>query len=242
LQTVEAEVERIADSLRTLLDDWCTKARREDKAVLWSTRLADRLGLAGACEKWLGIAWAALGARTGDATHERQRRLGLMREAYAASRRQYGEALSNQPNSTWLMTQYLSMDAVLSMYEESDKNTRHRDPLNIEAASWWHIAYRLAEAEANRAQGRDNTYSLATLAELCLLASVYADDSKQPTIESLRHYLSPLRARAQVDRIPVVATRRQLKRYARNWENAKWSTLARKALEVLAEEIEAGVE
>ena len=115
---------------------------------------AERLGMSAASEKRIGNLFRA------DKDEDRARR------AYETACEFYRRALDAEPFNHWVITQYLSMTAVLAPENVGDA-------LVADYGAWWAAARQIADWDLRKATGEKQAWALATLAELELLGSIY---------------------------------------------------------------------
>jgi len=177
---------------------------------------AERLGMSAASEKRIGNLFPGESDRA--------------RKAYESAREFYRRALDAEPFNHWVITQYLSMTAVLA----ADLDV---SGLASKYGAWWTAARQLSEWDLRNATGEKRAWALATLAELELLGSVYAGvvfDAESATreIQNFCHGILDV-----VDRqaFPIFSSCRQFKRYAEIWPREQWKDLAAAAIAVLGD-------
>jgi hypothetical protein len=203
--TASTEVNRLYESIRGDLEKW----REALPPTAPNTERAERLGISGASEKRIGNLFRA------DKDEERARK------AYETACEFYRRALDAEPFNHWVITQYLSMTAVLAPDDVADG-------LVVQYGALWSATRHIAELELRKATGEKQAWALATLAELELLGSMYAGKSFDPkkartVIES---FCCRIYDAVDRDAFPVFSTRRQFKRYLENWPRQEWKDLA----------------
>jgi hypothetical protein len=205
-----AEQEAVYEDIRRHVEQWL-------KALPATASAADRA-------ERLGM-WAATEKRIGNLTRD----VRDARRAYERSRDVYERALQAQPGNHWVVTQFLSMTAVLD--DKGDDGHLAR-----EYGSWWNAARQIAEWDAQTATGEKKAWALGTLAELELLGVVYARafDAAQAKAEIVR-LCRELCAVVGRDAFPVSSTRRQFLRYQQQWQRDRWDDLAKAAVDALPE-------
>ena len=211
-----AELKSLYDSIRQdlamWLDDLPPTASKQERA--------ERLGMSGASEKRIGILYR----REGDKQKEEERK------AYVASCDYYRRALAADPVNHWVMTQYLSMRAVLAGKEGQKSLAR-------EYRDWWITARQIALWELPSTTGVDKAWAHGTLAELEMLAPIYSL-GKMDRKEVKRRIVEHCRAICDLaikDSFPVYSTRRQFQRYLDVWKREEWQDLAAAAVEALSQ-------
>jgi hypothetical protein len=202
------EVKALYDSIRQRLERWCAEPASDGER-------SERLGMWAAMEKRIGLLSEPGGAR---AQYERARDF-------------YRRALDANPVNHWVITQFLSMLAILA--EPKDYGTLAHGFRND-----WVAARQIASWELRGATGEKQAWALGTLAELELLGSVFAGGSFDP--ESSKAEIRRLCVRiceaVTDDAFPVFSTRRQFGRYLEHWRQDIWTDLAEVACEALPDE------
>lgn len=225
---VEAELEQLGRRIRRDMDSWC----REQAAQRDPRERAERLGMAAASEKRIAIVHAHRSKEAGDKDDR------ASREAYRKSRRLYKAALKAEPTNHWVLTQFLSMAATPALAGSSDDLER----LRRDYGNWWRVARQLAHWQLDSAAAGERVWAHGTLAELELLAAVYADDFGDDQKEAARRivaeHCSELCRLSTTDDFPVQSTRRQFQRYVEHWKQDCWQRLAEAAVEALDRAIE----
>ncbi|MFA7241918.1 MAG: CHAT domain-containing protein [Sulfuricellaceae bacterium] len=215
------ELEAISKDTRATLASW-----RSDPTEAPEQRLkpaaALRLGMSGASEKRLGIAYQAAGEKEADP----KKKAALQEKAmfsYRNSCDYYCQAIEADSSSTWPLTQYLSMNAVLA----SKKDEHECTPFGIPPEDWWFIATRLAKSEADTPRG---AFALTDLVELGLLGCIYDHSiNKENTRQQIDGYVNKILQLDHNDPIPRTALFRQLGRYKNSWPNKLWDDLVNEA-------------
>lgn len=199
------ELDAISKDIRATLASWCDDLTESPEQRL-KPATALRFGMSGASEKRLGIAYQAAGNKDE----------ALI--AYKNSRDYYCLAIEADSSSTWPLTQYLSMNAVLATSGEHG-----RTPFGIPPEDWWFIATRLARSETNTPRG---AFALTDLVELSLLGCFYAQPcNHEATFLQIKGYVEKILQFEHKDRIPRTALLRQLRRYQSFWQNELWDEL-----------------
>jgi len=209
-----AELKPLYDSIRGDLARWLeelpSSAPKQERA--------ERLGMSGASEKRIGI----LFNREGD--HEQEKK------AYVAACDHYRRALAADPVNHWVMTQYLSMRAVLAGKEGPKSLAR-------EYGDWWVTARQIALWELPSATEENRAWAHGTLAELEMLGAIYTG-GKLAKKEVKRRIIEHCRAICDLavkDPFPVHSTRRQFQRYLDFWKRDEWQDLAAAAVVALSQ-------
>jgi hypothetical protein len=227
----ETEIAALIKAIRETLDWW-----RDGRAAGESDMaMAERLGIGGASEKRIGIAYARLAEKATD--HERKKEMAKNRaSAYQKSCDYYDQAVDKAPGNHWLVAQYLSM-RVVSDPEGASKHLEDDD------SHWWHVARNICNTLATVASGEARYWAYSSLAELELLGTVYGGaDYKGPEnlIRVKERIMDCCRQLVQLcgaDGFGVQATIRQFRRYRLDsWKlRPEWETLAAAALQALGD-------
>ena len=209
------ELKSLCKSIRADLKKW-----REELEVFASPKkISERLGVSAASEKRIGIA-----------CHLAEKK-DLCIEAYEASRDFYRKALEAEPCNHWVITQYLSIVAILELKDDTTNFTK-------EYGWTWVAACQMAEWQYNKSTGEERVWALGTLAELTLLGSVYsvtADFNHKQVKTEIKRYCNEMLKLLGSDTFPIFSTKRQFKRYVNYWENPIWNDLAKEALKALGD-------
>jgi len=200
----------IRDDLARWLDELPSSAPKQERA--------ERLGMSGASEKRIGI----LFNREGNYEQEKK--------AYVAACDHYRRALAADPVNHWVMTQYLSMRAVLAGKEGQKSLAR-------EYGDWWITARQIALWELPSASEENRAWAHGTLAEIEMLGAIYTE-GRLDRKEVKRRIIEHCRAICDLavkDPFPVRSTRRQFQRYLDFWKREEWQELAAAAVEALSQ-------
>lgn len=218
------ELEAICKDTRAILAGWCDDPTEPpEQHPKPATSL--RLGMSGAVEKRLGIAYQAAGKKENVPDKKKTLEENSL-AAYKSSRDYYCEAIEADPSSTWPLTQYLSINAVLPQDGEYK-----RTPFGIPPEDWWFIATRVARSNVNTSRG---AFALTDLVELSLLGCFYDQHCEQETIrQQIEGYVEKILQLEHKDRIPRKALQRQLGRYRNSWKNGSWDKLVEDAVNIL---------
>ncbi len=204
------ELEAISKSTRRTLTIWYNDLA-DDPAQRLKPAKALRLCMSGASEKRLGVAY-----RRADKEKEAT-------DAFRRGRDHYCRAIEADSSSTWPITQYLYMNALLPQEGE-----QARVPFGIPAKDWWFIATRLAQSEEDTVRG---SYALTDMVELSLLGCLYAPPcDTQKVRDEIDHYIAKIIQREHENPIPRKALRHQLERYQHSRNNQLWDELVRYAI------------
>ncbi len=211
------EIETLCTSIRGDLKKW----RSEINATIGIKEKADRLGVSAASEKRIGIGYALAGGQY----------QAKSKEAYGFSRDFYREALETEPSNHWVITQYLSIMAILGKDDETEIHN-----LGKEFGWSWIAAKQIAQWHCTQSTGEVRAYAFGTLAELILLAPIYATTAKMRTSElkaEISRCCKEMRELLDEDDFPIFSTRRQFRRYLTFWSNPYWNELAETAIKSL---------
>jgi hypothetical protein len=141
--------------------------------------------------------------------------------AWRQSRDWYRKAMELEPANHWVLTQYLSLCAIL---EEP------ADP------AWWIVARQIAQSQLQRDSAADRAWAFGTLAELDLLGTVYAKGEDADPLRIRQRVVetcSQIRNLTGSDSFHVSSTRRQFQRYLEWWDRTEWREVARAAVNAL---------
>ena len=141
--------------------------------------------------------------------------------AWRESRDWYRKAMEVEPANHWVLTQYLSLCAIL------DEPADH---------VWWIVARQLAKSQLQRDSAADRAWAFGTLAELDLLGTVYSKDEDADSVsiqERVVEACSQIRNLTGSDSFHVSSTRRQFQRYLEWWDRNEWREVARAAIDAL---------
>ncbi len=229
-----AEFDQLAEAIRAEHESWIERSARRLETAAKAERLqqarahAEALGMRGASEKRIAIAWAGR-ARGGADPQAAECAL----QAYRASRDAYRQALETDPTNHWAATQFLSVCSTPALLPEGGEAA-----LRERYGDWWRAARQVAEWQLRGSAGEARAWALGTLAELDLLGSVYqgrgykAGEAAQRVAESCRQIVESVGPQA----FAVSSTRRQFQRYLKNWPHARWQRLAEAAVQALTPE------
>lgn len=207
-QANSPEVEALLGSIRQELASWCAEPASDRER-------SERLGMCAATEKRIGT---LKGARAARAEYERARDF-------------YRQALDANPVNHWVITQHLSMLAVLA-------ESKNYGALAKDFGNDWVAARQIAIWELRGATGEKEAWALGTLAELELLGSVFAGDAFDPqkSKREIKRLCGRICEAVTDDAFPVFSTRRQFDRYLKDWQQDVWTDLATVACESLPDE------
>ncbi len=211
----KGELKSHLDAIRSALSAWI------GELTLAHARLqrAERLGIRGASEKRIAIAYALAGDESEG------------KRAYQRALAAYEEAHQADPLNHWVLTQWLAM-AVLPQLDPDGTAAAKKNYAS------WVAARQLAIWQLDHAKGIDRIWAHCTLAELELLGAVYDASNFDPkaarqTIFNLCQYI---RTAAPADAFPRFSTLRQFRRYARHWQREGWKDCVADAIAALQEE------
>ena len=201
------KLENIYGVIRQELQKWCDSAPKDAP-----NEQANRLGMSAASEKRIGNLFHSLNQQD------------KAKAAYQKACELYKRGFEAYPVNHWVVTQYLSMIAVLRQSE-----------LVADYGSWWKATRQVAEWQLRDARGEERAWALGTLLELELLGVVYAGSEFNEAAAKGRiaQFCRELRDVAGRDSFPVFSTRRQFFRYRNTWSNESWNGLAEYAMECL---------
>ena len=202
------KLERIYEIIRHDLQQW----RDGAPSSVGPKEKAERLGMSAASEKRIGNLFQNL----------RDHNKAIA--AYHNACDFYKRALEADPVNHWVVTQYLSMMAVLN-----------EGSLAIDYGEWWKATRQIAEWQLRTATGDNRAWALGTLAELELLGVVYggSDFDTKAAKERIGDFCREIVDVMGKDSCPVSSTRRQFVRYRDTWSNSLWNGLAEYAIECL---------
>ncbi len=227
------EFDQLAEAIRAEHAGWIGRSARRLETASKADRPqharshAEALGMRGASEKRIAIAWAER-ARDGNAQAAEH-----ALQAYRASRDAYRQALETDPTNHWVATQFLSVCTTPALLPEGGEAA-----LRERYGDWWVAARQVAEWQLRGSSGEARAWALGTLAELDLLGSVYQargfkiGEATQRVAERCRQIVDSVGAQA----FAVASTERQFQRYLKNWPHARWKRLAEAAVQALTPE------
>lgn len=212
------ELAALCASVREDLKNW----REESHAIVSAKDKAQRLGISAASEKRIGIAYALA------------EDLPLAQKAYEACRDFYRDAWEIDPCNYWVITQYLSIIAILNREDNGPvlKELAHKYGI------LWNAARQIVQWQIRKSSGDERAYALSTLAELSLLGVVYGgQDSDPEALETeIKQHCREMLNELCADAFPIFSTRRQFRRYLKDWGTPLWASLAQAALDALGDE------
>jgi hypothetical protein len=151
-------------------------------------------------------------------------------EALTRARDLYHKAFSEDWTNHWVLTQFLSLNAVHA--------TRAGEDLAL--SDWWTVARSIARQQCRDTDRVSKAWAFATLAEIELLGFAFGNYSVGQAAEVAARIAQYCRTIAEIvgeDSLHVRATRRQFERYIRWWSADKplWQQIAAVALQALPE-------
>jgi hypothetical protein len=213
------ELEAICKDTRAILASWCNDLA-DDPAQRLKPATALRLCMSGASEKRLGVAYLAAG------------RKDEAMSAFKNGQDYYCSAIEADSSSTWPITQYLFMYALLPA-----DGKQGRLPFGIPAKDWWFIATRMAQCEVDTARG---AFALTDMVELSLLGCFYDQPCNQKEIlDKIDNYIKQIIQLEHKNPIHRRALLHQLGRYQYSANNELWDDLVKKAIAKLSPETQA---
>jgi len=219
----DKELTNLYDDIRYELEQWQSSltahSSRQERAKV--------LGIRAASEKRIGNLCI------------RQGNIQEATEAYQNACDFYKQALLVEPTNHWVITQYLSMRAVLINTEAE------AELLAKELKNWWIAVKQTALWQYTSASSMDKIWALATRAELELLGATYDENYQRSKTKKeltrLCKELLDLIQSADLNTFPIFSSCRQFKRYRDDWSDdepgyrKEWGLLAKTAIEALGE-------
>ncbi len=213
-ETGRDALNQLYESIRADLETW----RESLPASAPGSDRAERLGMSAASEKRIGNLFRA--------SKERDK----ARKAYEKACEFYRRALEAEPFNHWVITQYLSMSAVLAPDNIGEGLVK-------DYSGWWSAARQITDWDLRKASGDKRAWALATSAELELLGSIYGGKAfkREDARNEIRRFCREMHEAVDRDAFPVFSTRRQFRRYVDDWPRQEWKDLAKAALEALGD-------
>jgi hypothetical protein len=185
---------------------------------------AERIGLHAAAEKRIALL-VREHAPAGDSRRQAERESD---EALTRARDLYHKAFSEDWSNHWVLTQFLSLNAVHA--------TRSGEDLAL--SDWWTVARSIALQQCRDTDAVSKAWAYSTLAEIELLGFAFGNYSAGQVAEVTTRVAQHCRAIAEImgeDSFHVRATRRQFERYARWWsaDRPQWQAITAAALQAL---------
>jgi CHAT domain len=211
------ELAALCASVREDLKNW----RAELHAGVSTQDRAKRLGISAACEKRIGIAYTLA------------EDLPLAQKAYEACRDFYRDAWDIDPCNHWVITQYLSIIAILNREDDGPMLKELARKYGIV----WNAARQIVDWQIRKTSGDERAYALSTFAELSLLGAVYGGQSVDPEMleADITYYCKEMLNELCAEAFPIISTRRQFRRYLKDWSSPLWAGLAQAALNALGD-------
>jgi hypothetical protein len=212
---VNAELDTLSSSIRAALAAWSDEPAANDDIK----KKAERMGMSGASEKRIAIAYMLAG-KVDEGT-----------EAYKRSRDMYRRSLDIEPFNHWAITQYLCVIATPVLANAPGA----LEVLAHEYSPWWTAARQIAEWQLSSANELDQLWALGTLAELELLGAAYGGTNFNGTSaeEQIVRCCQQMRKFRGDQTFAILSTQRQFRRYIEYWNRNEWAGLARAALAAL---------
>lgn len=231
-ENCETEIIALSKDLRSALDAWRESCDGQESG----RKLAERLGISGACEKRIGIVYTRLAERA-EAEEKKQDKEKERRQAFEKARSYYRQAMEAAPGNHWHITQYLSMQAILDQAGDAAAS------LMTNYGHWWRVAKEISHRQLTSNDREEQSWALSSMAELELLGTVYGGlcdgaDGQARTIEWMTEWCAKLLQAGGPDSFLVKSTIRQFRRYRHpTWNEGRkeWGTLAALALKALGD-------
>lgn len=228
----ETEITSLCEAIRHTIDRWFDGRTAGASGV----EMAERLGISGASEKRIGIAYARLAEKAIPAEQKTQIEANR-RRAYERACAYYRRAMDEAPGNHWLVTQYLSMRVISDPLKQTSIN------MEDDGAHWWRVAREICNRQATVKSGDERSWAYSSLAELELLGTVFGGaDYQGPenlsrTAERIAEYCGQLVQLCGADAFGVQSTIRQFRRYLLDsWKmRPEWEALAAAALHALGD-------
>lgn len=193
---------------------------------------AELLGITAAAEKRIGLCLEKEAREQSDLAPKPNAQDAAHVSAYKKSRDLYKLAMELEPENHWVLTQFLSLQAILHP---------SASPISLskEWGETWSAARHYSKWSLRNKSGRDKAWALGTLAELEMLGVVYASlvapSYKDKARDSILQCCQQIVEIMGQDSFEVRSTQLQFQRYARaiTWQREGWQELAEAALEGL---------
>jgi hypothetical protein len=184
---------------------------------------AERIGLSAAAEKRIALLLREYAPSGGSREVARE-----SDEALTRARDLYHKAFSEDWTNHWVVTQFLSLNAVHAKRSGED----------LSLSDWWTVARSVAQQQCRDAEATSKAWAFATLAEIELLGFAFGSYSAGQTTEVAMRVAQHCRMIAEImgaESFHVRATRRQFERYAKWWsaDRPQWQAIIAAALEAL---------
>jgi hypothetical protein len=215
-------IKRIFVEIRHALARWRSEAPAGDTGEARRER-AERIGLSAAAEKRIALLLREH-APAGDGRAQTEKEAD---EAMVRARDFYHKAFSEDWTNHWVLTQFLSLNAVTN-----------RSPDGIVLSDWWTVARSLALQQCRDTNAASKAWAFATLSEIELLGFAFGNYTAGQTAEVTGRVANYCRTIAEImgdDSFHVRSTRRQFERYARWWsaDRPEWQQITAAALQAL---------
>jgi len=197
------------EKVRSILKEWRESDTHGSPAEQRAER-AERLGMSGVGEKRIAYLLYAKG--------EPEKARAAVRSAVDWYRQAFDVELTNH----WVLTQCLSLSAVLE--EPCDSGL-------------WVLSRLLASADLRNPDAEKRAWAHGTLAELEMLGIVYEAGARRDITaitRSVVEHCKEIRDSVGADAFPVFSTRRQFERYL-DWWKGPWADIAKAAAQELRE-------
>ncbi len=200
----------ISQKLARWIDDIPSSASSQERA--------ERLGMSGASEKRFGILFGREGVKEQE------------KKAYLSSCDFYRQAMEADPANHWVITQYLSLRAILAGKKEQRS-------IPGEDCDWWITARQTALRDIRSASDKNKIWAHGTLAELEMLGTIYSQEKtgKDEVKSRVVEYCKAICDLAGSNSFYASSTRRQFQRYLDYWKRDEWNDLAAAAIKALGE-------
>lgn len=193
---------------------------------------AELLGITAAAEKRIGLCLEKEANELSGSAPKSDTQDAECVSAYKKSRDLYKQAMELEPENHWVLTQFLSLQAIL-------QPPASLASLSREWGETWSAARHFAKWALRNKTGSDKAWALGTLAELEMLGVVYASvdapSYKEKVKDTISQCCQQIVEIMGQDSFEVRSTQLQFRRYARaaTWQREGWQELAEAALEVL---------
>lgn len=197
---------------------------------------AEILGITAAAEKRIGLCLEKEEREQSEPASKPTAQEAAHVSAYRKSRDLYKQAMELEPENHWVLTQFLSLQAILHPSDSAKL-------LSKEWGETWNAARHYSKWSLRNKTGRNKAWALGTLAELEMLGVVYApagapsyrDKARDSIFQCCQQIVELMGS----DSFEVRATQLQFLRYARaaTWQREEWQALAEAALEGLGVEV-----
>jgi hypothetical protein len=222
--TVEIEtVKRVFVEIRQRLAQFCAEAPAGDGIDARRER-AERIGLNAAAEKRIALLLREQ-TSAGDSGYNAEQEA---EKAMTKARDLYHKAFSEDWSNHWVLTQFLSLNAVHAPRSGEDLALR----------DWWTVARSVAQQQSGDTDPTSRAWAFSTLAEVELLGFAFGSYSPEQTVEVTKRVAQYCRRVAEItgeDSFHVRATRRQFERYDKWWstDRPEWKPIIAAALQAL---------